>query len=57
MSSVQIHDVRKSSGSFDVPHGVAIPVEDGGFVVLVGSAAGILTLSQLQNLDGASGRR
>lgn len=57
MSSVQIRDVRKSFGRFDVPDGTAIPIEDGGFVVPVGSAAGILTLSQLQNLDGVSGRR
>src|SRR5204863_369972 len=36
MSSVQIRDVRKSFGGFEVLHGVSIPIEDGAFVVLVG---------------------
>ncbi len=36
MSSVHIRDVRKSFGSFEVLHGVTIPIEDGEFVVLVG---------------------
>jgi multiple sugar transport system ATP-binding protein len=36
MSSVQIRDVRKSFGNFEVLHGVSIPIEDGEFVVLVG---------------------
>jgi len=36
MSSVQIRDVRKSFGNFEVLHGVTIPIEDGAFVVLVG---------------------
>ena len=29
MSSVQIRDVRKSFGDFEVLHGVSIPIEDG----------------------------
>ena len=29
MSSVQIRDVRKSFGGFEVLHGVSIPIEDG----------------------------
>src|SRR5438067_1465576 len=29
MSSVQIRDVRKSFGNFEVLHGVSIPIEDG----------------------------
>ncbi len=33
MSSVQIRDVRKSFGNFEVLHGVSIPIEDGEFVV------------------------
>src|SRR6476661_5761469 len=36
MASVQIHDVRKSFGGFEVLHGVSVPIEDGAFVVLVG---------------------
>src|SRR6185437_15768579 len=36
MSSVQIRDVRKSFGAFEVLHGVTVPIEDGEFVVLVG---------------------
>ena len=32
MSSVQIRDVRKSFGGFEVLHGVSIPIEDGAFV-------------------------
>ncbi len=39
MSSVQICDVRKSFGNFEVLHGVTIPIEDGEFVVLVGPPA------------------
>lgn len=45
MSSVQIRDVRKSFGGFEVLHGVSIPIEDGAFVVLVGpSGCGKSTL-------------
>ena len=36
MASVQISDVRKSFGGFEVLHGVTVPIEDGAFVVLVG---------------------
>ena len=32
MASVQIHDVRKSFGGFEVLHGVSVPIEDGAFV-------------------------
>ena len=45
MSSVQIRDVRKSFGGFEVLHGVTVPIEDGEFVVLVGpSGCGKSTL-------------
>src|SRR5215510_3726690 len=48
MSSVQIRDVRKSFGSFEVLHGVTIPIEDGEFVVLVGpSGCGKSTLLRM----------
>src|SRR3569832_2932569 len=39
MASVQIHDVRKSFGGFEVLHGVSVPIEDGAFVVLVGPSS------------------
>src|SRR3984893_15432401 len=48
MSSVQIRDVRKSFGNFEVLHGVSIPIEDGAFVVLVGpSGCGKSTLLRM----------
>ncbi len=48
MSSVHIRDVRKSFGSFEVLHGVSIPIEDGEFVVLVGpSGCGKSTLLRM----------
>ena len=48
MSSVQIRDVRKSFGDFEVLHGVTIPIEDGAFVVLVGpSGCGKSTLLRM----------
>src|SRR5271155_3198225 len=48
MSSVQIRDVRKSFGNFEVLHGVTIPLEDGAFVVLVGpSGCGKSTLLRM----------
>jgi multiple sugar transport system ATP-binding protein len=48
MSSVQIRDVRKSFGSFEVLHGVTVPIEDGEFVVLVGpSGCGKSTLLRM----------
>ena len=48
MSSVQIRDVRKSFGNFEVLHGVTIPIEDGEFVVLVGpSGCGKSTLLRM----------
>src|SRR5437588_11035022 len=48
MSSVQIRDVRKSFGNFEVLHGVTIPIEDGAFVVLVGpSGCGKTTLLRM----------
>src|SRR5258708_15532536 len=48
MSSVQIRDVRKSFGNFEVLHGVSIPIEDGEFVVLVGpSGCGESTLLRM----------
>src|ERR1700710_2718129 len=48
MASVQIRDVRKSFGGFEVLHGVSIPIEDGAFVVLVGpSGCGKSTLLRM----------
>ena len=48
MSSVQIRDVRKSFGGFEVLHGVTIPIDDGEFVVLVGpSGCGKSTLLRM----------
>src|SRR5256884_5252054 len=48
MASVQIRDVRKSFGGFEVLHGVTIPIEDGAFVVLVGpSGCGKSTLLRM----------
>src|SRR6516162_2115066 len=48
MSSVHIREVRKSFGSFEVLHGVTIPIEDGEFVVLVGpSGCGKSTLLRM----------
>src|SRR5881398_4247355 len=48
MSSVQIRDVRKSFGGFEVLHGVSIPIEDGAFMVLVGpSGCGKSTLLRM----------
>src|ERR687884_2258924 len=48
MSSVQIRDVRKSFGNFEVLHGVTVPIEDGEFVVLVGpSGCGKSTLLRM----------
>jgi len=48
MASVQINDVRKSFGGFEVLHGVTVPIEDGAFVVLVGpSGCGKSTLLRM----------
>src|ERR1700743_2093270 len=48
MSSVSIRDVRKSFGSFEVLHGVVVPIEGGEFVVLVGpSGCGKSTLLRM----------
>ncbi|MBN8982658.1 MAG: sn-glycerol-3-phosphate ABC transporter ATP-binding protein UgpC [Pseudomonadota bacterium] len=48
MASVQIHDVRKSFGGFEVLHGVTVPIQDGEFVVLVGpSGCGKSTLLRM----------
>jgi multiple sugar transport system ATP-binding protein len=48
MASVQINDVRKSFGGFEVLHGVSVPIEDGAFVVLVGpSGCGKSTLLRM----------
>ena len=59
MSSVQIRDVRKSFGDFEVLHGVSIPIEDGEFVVLVGpSGCGKSTLLRmLAGLENITVRR
>ncbi len=48
MASVQINDVRKSFGGFEVLHGVTVSIEDGAFVVLVGpSGCGKSTLLRM----------
>ena len=48
MASVQIRDVRKAFGGFEVLHGVTVPIEDGEFVVLVGpSGCGKSTLLRM----------
>ncbi len=48
MASVQINDVRKSFGGFEVLHGVTVPIADGAFVVLVGpSGCGKSTLLRM----------
>ena len=48
MASVQIQDVRKSFGGFEVLHGVTVPIADGEFVVLVGpSGCGKSTLLRM----------
>ena len=36
MASVEVSNVRKSFGHFEVLHGVSISVDDGEFVILVG---------------------
>src|ERR1041385_7288871 len=54
MASVQINDVRKSFGGFEVLHGVTVPIEDGAFVVLVGpSGCGKSTLLRVVGVAGA----
>ena len=48
MSSVDIHNVRKSYGDVPVIHGVDIAIEDGEFVILVGpSGCGKSTLLRM----------
>jgi multiple sugar transport system ATP-binding protein len=48
MASVEVSNVRKSFGSFEVIHGVSIRVEDGEFVILVGpSGCGKSTLLRM----------
>ena len=48
MASVEVTNVRKSFGSFEVIHGVSIRVEDGEFVILVGpSGCGKSTLLRM----------
>src|SRR5271167_3301407 len=48
MASVEVSNVRKSFGSFEVIHGVSIEVEDGEFVILVGpSGCGKSTLLRM----------
>jgi multiple sugar transport system ATP-binding protein len=48
MASVQVSNVRKSFGSFEVLHGVSISVEYGEFVILVGpSGCGKSTLLRM----------
>jgi multiple sugar transport system ATP-binding protein len=48
MASVEVSDVRKSFGGFEVIHGVSISVDDGEFVILVGpSGCGKSTLLRM----------
>jgi multiple sugar transport system ATP-binding protein len=48
MASVEVCNVRKSFGSFEVIHGVSISVEDGEFAILVGpSGCGKSTLLRM----------
>jgi multiple sugar transport system ATP-binding protein len=48
MASVEISNVRKSFGTFEIIHGVSISVEDGEFVILVGpSGCGKSTLLRM----------
>ena len=48
MATVEIRDVRKSFGTFEVLHGVSVDIEDGEFVVLVGpSGCGKSTLLRM----------
>src|ERR1700758_4352533 len=48
MASVEVSNVRKSFGAFEVIHGVSINVEDGEFVILVGpSGCGKSTLLRM----------
>ncbi len=57
MATVDIRDVRKSFGNFEVLHGVSVDIADGEFVVLVGpSGCGKSTLLRmlagLENITG-----
>jgi multiple sugar transport system ATP-binding protein len=48
MASVEVSNVRKSFGSYEVIHGVSISVDDGEFVILVGpSGCGKSTLLRM----------
>ncbi len=48
MASVEVSNVRKSFGSFEIIHGVSITVEDGEFAILVGpSGCGKSTLLRM----------
>src|SRR5580700_6998073 len=48
MATVDIRDVRKAFGSFEVIHGVDVTIADGEFVVLVGpSGCGKSTLLRM----------
>src|ERR1700743_273610 len=48
MSAVEIRDVRKAFGNFEVLHGVSVDIADGEFVVLVGpSGCGKSTLLRM----------
>ena len=48
MARVEIDDVRKAFGTFDVIHGVTMTIEDGEFVILVGpSGCGKSTLLRM----------
>jgi multiple sugar transport system ATP-binding protein len=48
VATVEIRDVRKAFGTFEVLHGVSVDIEDGEFVVLVGpSGCGKSTLLRM----------
>jgi multiple sugar transport system ATP-binding protein len=57
MAGVDIRNVRKSYGSFEVIHGVSVDIKDGDFVVLVGpSGCGKSTLLRMiAGLESISG--
>src|SRR5215213_6965109 len=57
MATVDIREVRKAFGNFEVLHGVSVDIPDGAFVVLVGpSGCGKSTLLRmLAGLEDISG--
>ncbi|MCX7360397.1 MAG: ATP-binding cassette domain-containing protein, partial [Alphaproteobacteria bacterium] len=53
MATVDIRNVRKAFGQFEVLHGVSVDIADGEFVVLVGpSGCGKSTLLRMLAVAG-----